>query len=370
MNDRFAEGDLFYFWKGRVGLFALLKAAGLVPGDEVVVPGFTCIVVPNAVLYARGVPVYADIDPRTFNVTVETIEPLLSARTRAVIVQSTFGLSADLDPIMALAERRGLLVIEDCAHALGGEYRGRPNGTIAHAAFFSSQWSKPVSTGLGGIVFSRRADLSRELARRVESMAVPGFLEQVSLTAQLICRPLADSRLLHYPLVETYRWLTQVSGLVSVGSASHEELVSVQIPSAFEKRMSAMQRRRWHRGLQDLPDVIRRRRATAARYDEYLAGTSIQAPARPDYATHAMLRYAIRVPDRESVERRARERRVPLGDWFRSPLHPNTGDLNPWHYRWGQCPVAERVCTEIVNLYTDRRLSDRQLQTLLGAYET
>ena len=93
------DGQFFHFWKGRVGLWAILRALGVSRKDEVIVPGFTCVAVPNAVLYVGATPIYADIEPETYNVSVATLEPLLNDRTRAIVVQSTFGLSPDLDPI-------------------------------------------------------------------------------------------------------------------------------------------------------------------------------------------------------------------------------------------------------------------------------
>ena len=135
-----------FTWKGRVALYAILKALRIGPGDEVVIPAFTCVVVPNAVLYAGATPVYCDIDAATYTPTAETIAPQVTDRTRLIVAQNTFGLSADLNPIMRLAANRGIPVVEDCAHGLGGTYRGRPNGTVADASFFSTQWSKPISS--------------------------------------------------------------------------------------------------------------------------------------------------------------------------------------------------------------------------------
>jgi len=130
--------DVFFFFKGRVALYALLKAIGIHPGDEVILPGFTCVVVPNAIIYLGGKPVYADIDPKTFNIDTAKIEGKITDNTTAIIAQNTFGLSSDLDPILDIGKRYNLKVIEDCAHGYGGSYKGKANGTVADAAFFST----------------------------------------------------------------------------------------------------------------------------------------------------------------------------------------------------------------------------------------
>lgn len=352
-----------YFWRGRVALYAILKALGIGPGDRVIVPGFTCVAVPNAVFYVGATPVYADIEPDTYNVSRATLEAHLTSEVRAIIVQSTFGLSPDLDPILELASDAGITVVEDCAHGLGGSYKGRPNGTVADAAFFSAQWSKPISTGLGGIAFTRHPSLDDRLGGLARRMPPPPIRDRVMLAAQLAVRPLADYPRLYYPAVDVYRWLTQKAGL-RVGSSSFEELRGTAMPARFAQQMAPRQRRKWRRRLGGLAAVVARRRQHAARYDEFFAGTTIEPPARPDYAHHAMLRYTVRVPDSAATLRRARDLRLPLGNWFISPLHPVTGDLRDWGYQPDDCPNAERACREVVNLATDQPLSSRQLAAL------
>lgn len=364
-EHRLSSGHLQYFWRGRVALYAILKALGVGPGDQVIVPGYTCVAVPNAVYYTGATALYADINPNTYNVSRETIEPCLTPAVRAVIVQSTYGLSADLDPILELAGDVGVAVVEDCAHGLGGSYKGRPNGTIADAAFFSTQWSKPISTGLGGVAFVRDDGLSDRLEELAREMPPPPFGDRLLLGAQLMARPLADHPRSYYPFIGLYRWLTQRAGL-QVGSSASQELRGTAMPKRFAQRMAPKQRRRWERGLETLAGSVARRRQQAAFYDEFFEGTAIRPPTRPDYARHAMLRYTVRVADNDATLRRARALNLPLGNWFVSPLHPVSGDLRPWGYEPGTCPHAEQACHEVVNLLTDRPLSAPQLATLFA----
>jgi perosamine synthetase len=359
------NGRLFYFWKGRVALYTLLRSLGVGPGDEVIIPGFTCVVVPNAVLYLGATPVYADIEAATYNLSAATVEPLISPRTKVIVAQNTFGLSADLDPIMALAKRHNLEVIEDCAHGLGGSYRGRPNGTVAHAAFFSTQWSKPISTGLGGVAYTQDNSMAQKIERALAEMNLPGpgLGQQAILGMQLLLRPLADQPALHYPLIGAYRFLTQKLGL-SVGSSSSSELETIKMSAGYGQRMGNLQGWGWKRGLARLEAKTQQRQKIAAQYDDFFAKTCVTPPYRPDYALHAMLRYTIRVPDKAHLLNKARKLRLPVGDWFVSPLHPVAGDLSQWGYRAGQCPVAEQACREAINLLTDRPLSQRQLAIL------
>lgn len=361
----FENGNTFTFWKGRVGLYAVLKAMGVGPGDEVILPGFTCVVVPNAVLYLGAKPVYADIDPETYNITAGTIAPLITGRTRVILAQNTFGLSPDMDPIMKLAGELGLYVVEDCAHGLGSTYRDRPSGTVSHAAFFSTQWSKPVSTGLGGMLLVREEELARKLKAMLGEFSMPSTAAQIMLAAQLAARPLADLPFMHYALVNLYRFLTQ-KARIPVGSSLGAELDGSGMPDGYLKRMGGVQSRRLRSGLRTLEGRIAGRRQVAAFYDDHFQRNGVRPPVRPDYADHGMLRYPIRVPDKAALLERAHRHHIPVGDWFVSPLHPIVENLERWGYQAGQCPNAEKACAELVNLYTDRALTEHELSILFA----
>lgn len=356
-------GKQFFFWKSRIGLYLILKAIGVGPGDEVILPGFTCVVVANAILYLDATPVYADIDPETYNVTAQTIAPLITEKTKVIIVQNTVGLSPDYDPILSLAEQRNIFVVDDCAHGLGSSYKGRPAGTNTHAAFFSTQWSKPISTGLGGVVLVRETKLSTKLEALYASVPVPAFWEQSVLALQVWVRPLADHPVLHYSLVSLYRFITQRIGL-SVGSSVGEELDGITMPDGYLKKMGAFQKRDWEKGLRKLEKMTLHRREVAHYYDDYFRMRDMPIPCIPNYAYHSMLRYMLRVKNKPDLLEKARIHHIPLGDWFISPLHPVENNLERWDYRPGNCPEAEKACKETVNLFTERPLSRKQLDIL------
>ncbi len=122
---------------------------GSVLAMQVILPGFTCVVVPNAIRLAGARPIYADIPENSYNIDPAGILQVITSRTKAIIVQHTFGIPACLDEITSIARERDLWVVEDCAHALGSSYAGKHVGLWGDAAFFSTQWSKPFTTGLG-----------------------------------------------------------------------------------------------------------------------------------------------------------------------------------------------------------------------------
>jgi perosamine synthetase len=145
---------------GTAGLHLGLAALGIGEGDEVILPSFTFIAVAHAVLYRRATPVFADIDPGTLNLTPESVASAITPRTRAIIVVHTFGCPVDLDPIVHIAARHGVKVIEDACEALGAEYRGRKAGGIGDFGVFGFYPNKPITTGEGGMVVTRDGQLA------------------------------------------------------------------------------------------------------------------------------------------------------------------------------------------------------------------
>ena len=308
------------FWKGRVAFYAILRALGVGPGDEVIVPAFTCVAVPNAILYTGATPIYVDIDEASYTADPAAVAAALSPRTRIVLAQNTFGLSADVDALAAVAQPQGAVVIDDCTHGLGGTYRGRPNGAAALAAFYSTQWSKPISTGLGGIAVTTDAGLARELAALERSAREPRALDRALLATMLLARErIATPRTLHAGR-GVYRAVSR-AGLVP-GSSSGEELEGTEMPASFLTAMSAFQARLAGRRLTALAARVRRRVAVAHGYSARLAQLGCTPAAEPESARHAFLRYPLRVRERDAFVEEANRRGVLIGDWFHSPLYP------------------------------------------------
>ena len=151
---------------GTAALHLALAGVGIGSGDEVIVPAFTMIATANAALYVGADPVLIDADPTTWNLDPERIVDKLTRRTRALVAVHTYGQPADMDAILEVADRNGLVVIEDAAEAHGAQFAGQPVGSIGAVAAFSLYGNKIVTTGEGGVVTTndeRIADVAREL---------------------------------------------------------------------------------------------------------------------------------------------------------------------------------------------------------------
>ena len=163
--DRTGAAHAVAYSNATCALFAALKALGIGSGDEVIVPDLTFVATANAVILAGATPVFCDVDPQWGTIDPQQMECLVTPRTRAVIPVHLYGLSADMDALMAQARRLGLLVIEDAAQAIGVTWRGRHVATIGDVGVLSFYGNKTITTGEGGVIVTDDAELARECYR-------------------------------------------------------------------------------------------------------------------------------------------------------------------------------------------------------------
>lgn len=246
-----------------------LYVTGVGPGDEVIVPSLSFIATANAVWQNGATPVFADVDPRTYNVDAESIERAITNRTKAIMPVHQLGLPADMDPILALAELHGLAIVEDAACAIGASYRGRPIGSLGPLACFSLHPRKVITTGEGGVI-------------AVNDPAVAQRLRTLRQHAM------------------------DVSDLARHGAT---DVVIEEYPErGWNARMTDMQATLGLCQLEVLDEILAQRTRLAARYTDALSSLPfVEPPFEPDYAQRTWQSYAFRLaadgPDRLELMR-------------------------------------------------------------------
>ena len=240
-------------------LHLALIAAGIGPGDEVVVPSLSFIATANVARYVGARPVFADVDAATLNLVPETLAPRLTDRTRAVIAVDQAGVPADLDAIRALCEPRGIAVIEDAACAAGAVYRGRPAGATAFLATFSFHPRKLLTTGEGGMIVTGDGDIAARLRRLREHGMNVGAAER---------------------------------------HASQQPVIEQYLETGYNYRMTDVQAAIGLVQLGKLGRLIERRRELAARYAELLAAIpGLATICDPDYGATNYQSFWVMLPD-------------------------------------------------------------------------
>ncbi|HET9400050.1 MAG TPA: DegT/DnrJ/EryC1/StrS family aminotransferase [Candidatus Acidoferrales bacterium] len=371
-QDQLAEPATFYFWRGRVALYALLKGLGIGEGDAVIVPGFTCFAVPSAVLFTGARPIYADIDPATYNVSLESLQKLDAVQRelpiKAIVVQHTFGVPVDLNRILPWARERGIAVIEDCAHVWGSRYRDsrgewRDLGTFGDAAFFSSQWTKPVSTGLGGWTAVRNTVLAQNVSNFYQTgCPSPTAAASALLRIQVTIRSMLSASWIQSAIKVGYQALYR-RGLL-VGTSTPAELQG-RMPVGYAKRMSSFQRRLLTKRLRS-DAVLAHRRRLKSIYDGLLAAAGLPVFEIPTFSDPVLLRYPIRVSDKRAALALAERHHVELGDWYTSPVdRPENLNGEVFAYPDGMCPEGERAGREVVNLPMHLGIDERRARQIV-----
>ncbi|MEM1219515.1 MAG: aminotransferase class I/II-fold pyridoxal phosphate-dependent enzyme [Bacteroidota bacterium] len=339
------------FWKGRVGLYALLEAWSVGPGDEVIIPAFTCVVVSNAILYRGAQPVYADVDRRTFNILPESVEAKITDRTRLIMAQNTFGLPSDLNRLLKIARKHQILVLEDATHGFGSEYNGQLSGHLVTASFFSTQWNKPFSTGIGGFTITQDRALAKTLRQAEDRYPLAPKKTRRSLQWQFWARRNLLKPWVYWPVLSLYRYLS-AAGLVT-GSSAGEELRGINQPMGYLQRLSPEQAQLGLRSLQTFSKIWQRRQTVGQHYRTVLEELGKGRLTIPADRKHSFLKFPVLVKDRKVFMEAARRAKIPLGDWMLSPIHPIEANWEEWGYQAGSCPNGEYLSKHVVNLLTE-----------------
>lgn len=328
---------------GTATLHSALEAAGVQPGDEVIVPPLTMASTSLAVLHQQAVPVFADIDRDTFLIDPASIAQRITPRTRAIITVALYGLSPDMDPIMALARQHGLAVIEDDAQCFLGRYKQRTVGSIGDLASFSFQNSKHITCGEGGMVTTNNL----EYADRVARFASLGY----GLVHAGAGKSMIDKRAILHPGFKRH---------VSLG---------------FNYRMSELCAAVLLAQLERLDEFVAWRRRTAETFNLVVRGCSWLKPQQvgADYE-HSYWAYTLRL-DNDGVDWQQFFDKFAefggdgfYGAWSLTYLEPlfQDGSLGR-SYAPGLCPVAEATQPRLVQLktnYGDQGTIDRQSEAL------
>jgi dTDP-4-amino-4,6-dideoxygalactose transaminase len=295
---------------GTDALLCALMAAEVGPQDEVIVPTFSFFATVGVVARLGATPVLVDVDPVTYNADPEAVARAVTPRTRAIVVVHLFGQCADMDPVLDVARRHGLTVIEDAAQALGATYQGRPAGSLGDYGCFSFFPSKNLGAyGDAGMIVTRDEQNGARCRQLRQHGARPKY---------------------HHPLL---------------GGNFRIDALQAAVLNAKLPYLAGWSAARW---------------ANAARYDRLLAGSNVRTPTVAPYNESVYHQYVVRVAGRDDVRAALSERGIGTEVYYPEPLHlqPCLASLG---YAEGDLPVAETVCREVLALPIYPELTPEQL---------
>ena len=345
---------------GRMALYFILKALDLPKGSEIIVPALTFWVVPEMTRVAGLKPVFADIDPYTFTMSPEAAARAITPNTRAILPTHLYGLSCDMDPIMALARKHNLKVVEDCAHSLGATYKGQMTGTFGDASFFSFQAFKPLNTFGGGLAWMRDADLAARVGqmadgeewpteKRVEDIVRTGWWQHTMIRPRVFTYSL-------FPVCWAASW---------IGAKPEERLWEAvrsldPLPAHYRGRFSNVQAAIGLAGLERLPEYIDRVRRHARVFDAALKDVpGVTIPRVPEGREHVYYQYCPYVPDYQRLVNSCIRRGVDV-----APMHVDScTEMELFGWQGPPAPGAQKAMTAVqVPVYES--LADHEIERI------
>jgi len=296
-----------------------LLAAGVEKGDEVITPPFTFIATSEAVVNIGAKPVFVDIDPTTYNIDPNLIEAQITAKTKAILPVHLYGLPAEMDKIVAIAKKHNLLVIEDCAQALGAAISGKKVGSIGNVGCLSFFPSKNLGCfGDGGMVVTSD--------------------ERIAEKAQMLRQHGSRKRYIH-----------EIDG--------------------YNARLDSLQAAILRVKLKHLDEWNHKRREVAAYYNQLLSAKGITVPVLGDAnKVHSCNYYTIRIADRDGVQNRLKEKGITSMIYYPISLHLQEV-YKGLGYKKGDFPKSEKAQGEVLSLPIYAELSKEQIEEVVGGCE-
>jgi len=355
----------------RTALYFILKEMGIKENDEVAIQAFTCIAAVNPIKWIKAKPVFIDINPKNFNMDFDDLIDKVNGKTKAIIFQHTFGCPDEIEKVLEFAKGKKIYLIEDCAHTIGTEYKGKKLGTIGDASIFSLGRDKAISGSSGGVAVSK----NRKLGKRLEEGEK--FLSNVSLKwikRQLLYTIIAFYTRKFYDtflLGKLIHFLAYKFNLIDKGT-TFEEKTKGAIPFFAKSCMPEMFAYTALNQLKKIPKINKKRLEIMNFYFDKLKSLKNPNITLPLWETHEgfyPLRFPLLVKKRNEFINFAYEKGVLLGDWYDKPVAPKEVNMFEAGYKTGSCPNAEKVCEEIINLPIHINLSDKDLEKTVKIIE-
>lgn len=330
------------FNAGRIALSAILSSLEIQHGDEVVVPGYTCVVVPNAVTTAKAIPVYCDIELDTYGLDINCLKQRVSSRTKVIILQHLYGLVCrDFEAILEFARKRGIAIIEDCAHATGASYRGVKVGLHGDAGFYSCEQSKVFNSTCGGVAVSRRSDLMQRIRSFQSNASWPSEHQIESALKTVILN--------HYRFKHSDRWWRGDLALMKYGDWAYVSTTPAEVSQNTgvpgQVRMSGAVAVIARNQILKTAAYNNKRIKNAQAWSEWCQERSVRQPMIIDESEPIFLRYPVLMDTqyKRSPYTMLKHHGILPGDWFRSHLHPASIKLD-------DCPNAQIAVEQCINL--------------------
>lgn len=351
----------------RSAFYLLLKAYGIGPGDEVILPSFSCLVIANPVIWVGAKPVYVDIDKKTFNIDLEDLKRKFTNNTKAVLVQHTFGLPVELEKVREIVGK-DVKIVEDIAHSLGGVYKGQKIGTIGDAAVATFGIEKVISSVRGGMVFVKEDKIVEKIRSELKSASQFSLVRiKIALLNPIlwsIITPVYYLGIGKFTIGRAFSFIAHKLGIMGIMIEKCE--YDTQKPSWIPARMPSALARLGMNQFKKLDSFNNHRREIAKIYEEKFGPYEVDQNSKHNYLRYPLL---VKPSNRAKIYSDATKKHFVLGNWYKNILYAPDASLEKLGYKKGDTPNAEWVAERIINLPTAVNVEPVNAQALIGVID-
>jgi dTDP-4-amino-4,6-dideoxygalactose transaminase len=355
------------YYRGRVALYSILKGLGIGNGDQVILQAFTCVAVPEAIMAAGAQPLYVDISPNGFNMSVDELERTITPQTRAIIVQHTYGIPADMEQIKSIADNANIPIIEDCCHTFVSKYKGELVGSFGAGSFYSFEWGKPIVAGIGGSAMVNDPGLLEKIQNQYHAYRFPSNVKLLRIQLQYLAFKVLYRPSLYWPVRNMFHLL----GYIGAAESNYNPVNKNQIADDFFLKMPKSLKRRMTRKFSEIAAITEHSRWVSNQYQTKINSAQIYHPEPPPDSDTVFARYPLLVNDKKMILENARKAKVELAEWYTTPVHPLTdNELSLVGYHQNSCPNAQNRCDQVVTLPTHMGVKKEDVEQILSFFSS
>lgn len=364
-EGKFPNYKAFTFNYARSGMYVLFKSLSLKDTDEVLVQGYTCVAAVNPIIWSGGKVVYVDIDPKSGNMDIDDLRNKISSNTKAILFQYTYGCSQGIDDVKKICEEKGITLVEDCTNTIFGKHNDRLVGSFGDASIFSFGRDKAVSGVDGGLILINKRsrfvslDSFNQLYQEVKKSERKWvFLELLHPLIWSLIKKFYSSK-----IGKLIHFISTKLGLLTRATSPNEKrgIRDSNIPCLLPNALACLALKQ----LKDIELINSHRKKITEIYKKELLNISgvekfLYLPE------NVLLRYSLKVENRDDLVKYLRTNNVQVGDWYTTPIAPEEVDMGAVEYFDGLCPSSERICGQIINLPNHINVSENDARRVVN----
>ena len=347
-------GKCLSYASARMGFYELMKGIEIVKGDEIILLGFTCSVMANAIMKMNAIPIYSDLDENTYGSNYKSIKRCITNKTKIIVAQHSFGIPCEIEQISKIAKENNIFLIEDCALSLESEINGVKVGNFGDASIFSTDHTKPINTITGGIVFTKDLNLIKKLTKSKKFIPELSYKKQVAILNQIkiektFCNPKNYGK---YYLIKLFTNFLKILFKLEEPFLNEDFSTKFNVTYPYPAKMppflaylGILEIKKWNQ-------TKKTRISAFNKFKELVKPYNLELPS--SYFNKELsivpLRLIFKSKNAKTFKVQMKKFLDTDSFWFKKPLIGSKEPLENFKYRLNSCPKSENIGEKIINI--------------------